>query len=114
MVNNQLLNPDSIVVIGASNDLRKPGGNMLKDILMGGFKGDLCVVNPKEENVQGTKSFSTVEEIPNTDLAILAIAAKYCAATVRTLAEEKNTKAFIIISAGFGEGDEQGKQWEKE
>ncbi|HLW30641.1 MAG TPA: acetate--CoA ligase family protein, partial [Aequorivita sp.] len=54
------------------------------------------------------------EEIPNTDLAILAIAAKYCPATIKTLAEEKNTKAFIIISAGFGEGDEQGKKWEEE
>lgn len=114
MVNKQLLQPKSIVVIGASNDTKKPGGNMLKNILAGGFKGDLCVVNLKEEKVQGTKSYSTVEEIPNTDLAILAIAAKYCPATIKTLAEEKNTKAFIIISAGFGEGDEQGKKWEEE
>lgn len=87
---------------------------MLKNILAGGFKGGLCVVNPKEEKVQDIKSYSTVEEIPNTDLAILAIAAKYCPATIKTLAEEKNTKAFIIISAGFGEGDEQGKKWEDE
>lgn len=114
MVNKQLLQPKSIVVIGASNDTKKPGGNMLKNILAGGFKGGLCVVNPKEEKVQDIKSYSTVEEIPNTDLAILAIAAKYCPATIKTLAEEKNTKAFIIISAGFGEGDEQGKKWEDE
>ena len=87
---------------------------MLKNILAGGFKGELCVVNPKEEKVQGIKSYSSVEEIPDTDLAILAIAAKYCPATIKTLAEEKNTKAFIIISAGFGEADEEGKQWEQE
>ena len=114
MVNKQLLQPKSIVVIGASNDIKKPGGNMLKNILAGGFKGELSAVNPKEEKIQGIKSYSTVEEIPNTDLAILAIAAKYCPATIKTLAEEKNTKAFIIISAGFGEGDEQGKKWEEE
>lgn len=114
MVNKQLLQPKSIVVIGASNDAKKPGGNMLRNILVGGFEGGLTVVNPKEERVQGIKSYTAVEEIPDTDLAILAIAAKYCPATIKTLAEEKNTKAFIIISAGFGEGDEQGKQWENE
>ncbi len=114
MVNTQLLQPKSIVVIGASNDTRKPGGNMLKNILSGGFKGNLRVVNPKEEKIQGIRSYSTVEEIPKTDLAILAIAARYCPATIKTLAGKKNTQAFIIISAGFGEGDEQGKQWEDE
>ncbi len=114
MVNKQLLQPNSIVVIGASNDTKKPGGNMLKNIIAGGFKGELSVVNPKEEKVQGIKSYSSVEEIPQTDLAILAIAAKYCSATIKTLAEEKNTKAFIIISAGFGEADEEGKHWEQE
>lgn len=114
MVNKQLLQPKSIVVIGGSNDIKKPGGNMLKNILEGGYKGELRVVNPREEKVQGLTSYSSVEKIPDTDLAILAIAAKYCPATIKTLAEEKNTKAFIIISAGFGEGDEQGKEWEEQ
>ncbi|MGO3184241.1 MAG: acetate--CoA ligase family protein [Aequorivita sp.] len=114
MVNKQLLQPNSIVIIGASNDSKKPGGNMLKNIISGGYEGKLSVVNPKEEKIQGIKSYSSIEEIPNTDLAILAIAAKYCPGTIKTLAEEKNTKAFIIISAGFGEGDEQGKLWEEE
>lgn len=114
MVNNRLLNPKSIAIIGASNDTKKPGGNMLKNILAGGFAGNLYAVNPKEERVQGIKSFSEVKEIPQTDLAILAIPAKYCPETVKILAKEKNTKAFIIISAGFGEAGEQGKQWEQQ
>lgn len=114
MVNKQLLQPKSIVVVGGSNDIKKPGGNMLSNILEGDYKGELRVVNPREEKVQGITSYSSVEKITDTDLAILAIAAKYCPATIKTLAEEKNTKAFIIISAGFGEGDEQGKKWEEE
>ncbi len=114
MVNNQLVNPKSIAIIGASNDTKKPGGNMLKNILAGGFAGNLYAVNPKEERIQGIKSFSEVKKIPQTDLAILAIPAKYCPETVKILAEEKNTKAFIIISAGFGEAGEQGKQWEQQ
>ena len=114
MVNKQLLQPKSIVVIGGSNDTKKPGGNMLRNILDGNYKGELRVVNPREEKVQGITTYSSVEKIPETDLAILAIAAKYCPATIKILAEQKNTKAFIIISAGFGEGDAQGKRWEEE
>lgn len=114
MITKQLLHPKSIVIIGASNDIKKPGGNMLKNIISGAYKGAISVVNPKEEKIQGIKSYSSIEELPQTDLAILAIPAKYCPPSIKTLAEEKNTKAFIIISAGFGEGDEQGRQWEAE
>lgn len=89
MVNKQLLKPKSIVVIGASNDTKKPGGNMLKNIISGGYTGSLSVVNPKEEKIQGIKSYATVSEIPETDLAILAIPAKYCPAAIKTLTSEK-------------------------
>ncbi|MEZ4881034.1 MAG: acetate--CoA ligase family protein [Flavobacteriaceae bacterium] len=114
MVNQELLNPKTITIIGASNDTGKPGGNMLKNILAGGFSGIIYAVNPKEKKVQGITSFAEVKDIPQTDLAIIAIPAKYCPETIKILAEEKNTKAFIIISAGFGEAGEQGKQWEQE
>lgn len=114
MVNKQILRPESIVVIGGSHDIKKPGGNLLKNIISGGFKGALCAVNPKESIVQGIKSYANVKEIPQTDLAILAIPAKYCPETVKILATTKNTKAFIIISAGFGEAGDQGKKWEQE
>ncbi len=114
MINKQLLQPKSIVIIGASNETKKPGGNMLKNIISGGYSGDLSVVNPKERKVQGIKSYSEVKEIPQTELAILAIPAKFCPETIKILAEEKNTKAFIIISAGFGEAGDKGKEWEQE
>lgn len=53
MINKQLLQPKNIVIIGASNDTKKPGGNMLKNIISGGFKGKLNVVNPKREKSTG-------------------------------------------------------------
>lgn len=114
MINKQLLHPESIVVIGASNDIQKPGGNMLKNIIAGGFSGALYAVNPKEDKIQGIKSYSSVEEIPETDLAILAIPAKYCVEAVEILTKTKNTKAFIIISAGFGEAGDEGCRFEEQ
>ncbi len=114
MLNEQLINPKSIVIVGGSNDTKKPGGKIVKNILDGGFKGVLNVVNPKETKVQGLKSFSSVQDIPNTDLAILAIPSKFCLETVKVLATQKNTKAFIIISAGFSEANDDGQHIEEQ
>ena len=81
---------------------------MVRNILQGGFQGTLRVVNPKEDEVQGIKVFHDIRELPPTELAVLVIAAKMCPDTVELLAKEKQTKAFIIISAGFGEETKAG------
>lgn len=108
MITQQLLRPESIVVVGASNNVQKPGGAILRNLISGGYKGQLRAVNPKEAEVQGITSFADVSLIPETDLAILAIPAPACPATVEILAKEKNVKAFIILSAGFGEETHEG------
>ena len=108
MINRELLQPESIVVIGGSNNVHKPGGAVVRNILQGGYKGTLRVVNPKEDEVQGIKVFHDARELPPTELAILVIPAKLCPDSVELLAKEKGTKAFIIISAGFGEETKAG------
>ncbi len=114
MINQQLIHPSQIVVVGGSDDIQKPGGKILKNIIDSGFEGELFVVNPKKDSVQGIKTYHSVGELPEkADLAILAIAAKYCLGTIETLTQKKNTKAFIIISAGFSEENEEGVELEK-
>lgn len=113
MINPKLLDPKSIVVVGASNDVHKPGGKVLKNLLNSNFKGTVYAVNPKEQEVQGVKCYSKVDDLPDVDCAILAIAAKYCPATVDTLALQKHTGGFIILSAGFGEENAEGAAFEK-
>lgn len=114
MVNQQLLNPRSIVVVGGSDDIQKPGGKVLKNLIDNGFKGKLYVVNPKLDEVQGVKTFRDVADVPEVDLAILAIAAKFCPGTVEVLTRQKSTKAFIILSAGFHEESEEGAMLEQQ
>jgi acetate---CoA ligase (ADP-forming) len=114
MVNDKLLHPQSIAIIGASNNISKPGGKIVKNLIENQFAGQLYAVNPNESVVQGIPSFSSVNELPSVDLAILAVAAQHCLPAIKFLAEENDTKAFIIISAGFGEMGETGKQLEKE
>ena len=108
MINEQLLNPQSIVVIGGSNNTHKPGGSIVRNLLSGGYQGELRIVNPKEDQVQGIPVFHDVKDIPQTDLAILVVAAKYCPDYVDYLCAEKGVRAFIIISAGFGEETPEG------
>lgn len=113
MLNEQLINPKSIVIIGGSNDISKPGGKIVKNIIDGGYQGILSIVNPKDNKIQGISSFSSVNDIPDTDLAILAIPAQFCLEVIKVLATQKNTKAFIIISAGFAETNRKGSTIEK-
>jgi acyl-CoA synthetase (NDP forming) len=114
MINEALINPSSIVVIGGSNHLSKPGGKLVKNLIDGNFNGSISVVNPKETTVQGLTSYGDVSDVPQSDLAILVVPPQACLNAVKILAHEKNTKAFIIISAGFGEGGEEGKLIESE
>ncbi len=114
MINKQLLQPESIVVIGGSNNVHKPGGAVVRNLLSGGYQGTLRIVNPKEDEVQGVKVFHDAKELPPTDLAILVVAAKFCPQYVEYLAKEKGVRAFIIISAGFGEETHEGAVLEQQ
>lgn len=85
----------------------------MRNIINGGYKGVLRIVNPKEDEVQGVKAFHDISGLPPTDLAILVIPSHMCPETVDRLAEDKGVKAFIIISAGFGEETKEGAKLEQ-
>lgn len=114
MINEKLFRPGSIAIIGASNNTMKPGGKIVKNLKEHFFKGKLYAVNPREDEIQGIKVCKTAEELPPVDLAILAIPAPLCLPVVELLASQKNTKAFIIVSAGFGESSDEGKELERQ
>ena len=114
MINQQLLNPESIVVIGGSNNVHKPGGAVVRNLISGDYQGTLRVVNPKEDEVQGIKVFHDASELPPTDLAILVIPARFCPDSVELLARDKGVRAFIILSAGFGEETHEGAVFEQQ
>ncbi|MDR2473785.1 MAG: acetate--CoA ligase family protein [Tannerella sp.] len=108
MITKELINPRSIVVVGGSNKTSKPGGNCIRNLLNGKYAGKLYAVNAKETEVQGVKCYKNVTDIPQTDMAIISIPATACLEAVKTLAEEKGVKAFIMFTAGFGESSAEG------
>ncbi|MFA7115937.1 MAG: acetate--CoA ligase family protein [Bacteroidales bacterium] len=108
MITKQLISPNSVVVVGGSEDVSKPGGATLRNIIQTKFMGDVFVVNPKQDKVQGIKSYRNIQDIPQVECAVIAIAAKFCVQTCEILCKEKGCKAIIILSAGFHEDSKEG------
>lgn len=114
MLHQKLINPKSIAIIGGSVHTDHIGGSVLSNLIEQGYQGDLYVVNPKEDEVQGIRSYRDSALLPATDLAIIAIPAKEIPPVVDILVSDKATKAFIIYTAGFSELDENGAALERE
>ncbi|MCF0168271.1 MAG: CoA-binding protein, partial [Bacteroidales bacterium] len=113
MINNALINPHSIVVVGGSENLQKPGGAVLRNIIDGGYQGELLVVNKRYDSVAGCPTFKDITKLPEVDLAILAIPAADCPDVVDVLCNKKGCGAVIILSSGFGEFSQEGLALEK-
>ncbi len=115
MITRELIDPRSIAVIGGSNNIHKPGGRLVKNLIEGPFAGDLYIVNPKEDRIQGRPVTRSVDALPQgIELGVLAVSAAHCPEAVRVLVEEKGARAIIIISAGFSEESTDGAAIERE
>ena len=109
-----LLSPNSVALVGASDDVTRIGGRPLRYLRESGFAGAVYPVNPKRETVQGLKAYASIGVLPQApDVAILAVPA---AATVQAVREcaERGVKAAIVFSAGFAETDEAGRAMQDE
>ncbi len=114
MINKKLINPKTIAVIGGSDNINSPGGRLIDNLLKHNYKGKLYVVNPKKNKIKDLQVYKDVSLLPNNiDLAIIAISSKFVEQAVKVLTEQKNTQAFIIISAGFSDTGNEEKALEK-
>lgn len=102
----RLFRPRSVAVIGATERPGAVGGVLTKNLISGGFAGPLYAVNPKHHIVHGIRSWPTVATLPEApDLAVIATPAETVPTLIRALAE-RGTRAVVVITAGFGEGDD--------
>ena len=98
-----LLMPRSIAVIGASTQAHKLGGMPIRLLREGGYRGAIYPVHLHADEIQGLKAYPSMAAIGEAvDLAIIAVPASACEATMRQLAES-GTRAAVVFSAGFAE-----------
>ncbi len=98
-----LFEPQSIAVIGASQDKKKIGYAVFNNIISGGFKGKVFPISPKGGDIDGHKVFTTVLDIEgDVDCASIVIPANFVKDAVKSCAQKK-VKFIQIITSGFSE-----------
>ena len=107
---NRIMKPEAVAVIGASTEDGKIGTSVMKNLINGGYKGQIYPVHPKLDNVLGYKAYKSVKDIPgNVDIAVFAIPAKFVAQAL-TEVGEKGIAGAILIPSGFAEtGNVEGQ-----
>lgn len=103
-----LLHPNSVAVIGASDDPIRIGGRPIASMLAKGFAGRILPVNPNRATVQGLPAYPSVAALPEVpDVAIIAVPGEHAVTAVQALAD-RGTKAAIMFTAGFAEVNDEG------
>jgi acetyl coenzyme A synthetase (ADP forming)-like protein len=99
----RIMNPRSIAVIGASAEEGKIGYSVVRNILDGGYKGEVHPVNPRLSEIQGLKAYPSISDVPGeVDVAVFAIPAPAVAVALDQ-AGEKGVAGAILIPSGFAE-----------
>ncbi|MBP6922110.1 acetate--CoA ligase family protein [Candidatus Dojkabacteria bacterium] len=109
----KILSPKSIAIVGVSNDLQKVGSVLLRNLLEGGYNGKVYPINPKYTELQGRQVFPNILAV-NDDIDLVCISLPY--QLVEEIVDQcimKKVKTVLIISAGFSETGQEGRELEE-
>jgi len=109
---DRLLAPRSVAVIGASERTGSVGGEILRNLTRHGYRGAIYPVNPKYETIEGLHCYQDVLELPETDMAVVAVPRDLVHGVVERCGA-RGIRNLIIITAGFKEAGEQGADQER-
>ncbi|MFD3400029.1 acetate--CoA ligase family protein [Kribbella sp. NPDC058693] len=106
----RIMRPRAVAVIGASNEDGKIGNSVMKNLVNGGYAGDIYPINPRGGEVLGRKAFPSILDVPgDVDVAVFAVPAKFVAGALEQCGQ-KGVAGAILIPSGFAETGEQELQ----
>ncbi|WP_410788593.1 acetate--CoA ligase family protein [Kribbella sp. C-35] len=106
----RIMKPRAVAVIGASNEDGKIGNSVMKNLVNGGYAGDIYPINPKADEILGLKAFPSILEVPgDVDVAVFAVPAKFVGGALEQCGQ-KGVAGAILIPSGFAETGEQALQ----
>jgi acetyl coenzyme A synthetase (ADP forming)-like protein len=109
-VMDRLMNPRSVAVIGASDQAGKIGNSVMKNLINGGYAGEIHPINPKADTIMDRTAYKSVGDVPgDVDVAVFAVPAKFVPAAL-TECGEKGVAAAVMIPSGFAETGNQELQ----
>ena len=107
---DRIMNPRAVAVVGASDGEGKIGNSVMKNIINGGYAGELYPINPKADEILGRKAYKSVKDVPGEiDVAVFAVPARFCAGAMEEVGE-KGIPGAIMIPSGFAEVGETEAQ----
>ncbi|MGW6195502.1 acetate--CoA ligase family protein [Kribbella sp. NPDC055110] len=106
----RIMKPRAVAVIGASNEDGKIGNSVMKNLVNGGYAGDIYPINPRGGEVLGLKAFPSITDVPGeVDVAVFAVPAKFVSGALEQCGQ-KGVAGAILIPSGFAETGEQALQ----
>src|SRR3712207_1893520 len=109
---NRIMKPKTLAVIGASAEDGKIGNSVMKNLINGGYKGQIYPIHPKADEILGYKAYKSVKDVEGViDTAVFAIPAKFVAGAL-TECGEKQIPGAVLIPSGFAEANEPELQEE--
>jgi acetyl coenzyme A synthetase (ADP forming)-like protein len=108
---NRIMKPKAVAVIGASAENGKIGNSVMKNLINGGYKGEIYPIHPKADEIMGKKVYKSVKDVPGEiDIAVFAIPASLVAPALIECGEKKIVGA-ILIPSGYAEtGNVKGQE----
>jgi acetyl coenzyme A synthetase (ADP forming)-like protein len=108
---NRIMKPKSVAVIGASAETGKIGNSVMKNLINGGYQGEIYPIHPKADEIMGKKVYKSVKDVPGeVDIAVFAIPASLVASALIECGEKKVVGA-ILIPSGYAEtGNVKGQE----
>jgi acetyl coenzyme A synthetase (ADP forming)-like protein len=108
---NRIMKPKAVAVIGASAENGKIGNSVMKNLINGGYRGEIYPIHPKAQEIMGKKVYKSVKDVPGEiDIAVFAIPASLVAPALVECGEKKITGA-ILIPSGYAEtGNIKGQE----
>src|SRR6202140_3292117 len=108
---NRIMKPKAVAGDGAPGENGKIGNSVMKNLIHGGYKGEIYPIHPKADEILGRKVFKSVKDIPGeVDIAVFAIPASLVAGALIECGEKKVVGA-ILIPSGYAEtGNVKGQE----
>lgn len=110
-----IFNPESVAIIGASDNPGKLGSHVMKSLTQGRYPGRIYPVNPGKDEILGIKTYPSLSQVPDTvDLSIIVLPAEQVPRIIKEC-QEKDVKGIVLITAGFKEiEDKRGETLQRE
>ena len=107
---DKFIEPESVAIIGASNNRTGINYHLVANLINLGFKGRIYPVNPKEKEIMGLRAYPGVKDIPEAvDLAVIGVSQALALGILKECIE-KGLERVTVIAGGFSEAGEKGKE----